>query len=67
VKQQIVIDVNDTGEVRIETRGYRGKKCIEEARFLKELLGTETFKQLTPAYYVRTKAITKKQYLPLCG
>ena len=67
MKQQIVIDIDDTGEVRIETRGYRGKSCVEETQFLKELLGKEVFKSLTPAYYVKTQKITKKQYLPLCG
>ena len=67
MKKQIVIDIDDTGEVRIETRGYRGKSCIEETQFLKELLGEEIFKKLTPAYYVRTQHITKKKYLTLCG
>ena len=67
MKKQIVIDVGDDGEVRIETKGYKGKTCIEETQFLKDLLGNEIFKQLTPAYYVRTQEITKKIYLPLCG
>lgn len=67
MKQQIVIDIDDTGQVRIETKGYKGKSCIDEAQFVKDILGTEIFKQLTPAYYVRTKNLTKKVYLPLCG
>jgi len=63
--KQIMIDISDEGEVKIETRGFSGKGCIEESQFLKELLGKETYRQLTPAYY-GGKTKTKK-YLNLCG
>ena len=63
--KQIVIDITDDGEIKIETRGFSGKGCIEESQFLKELLGKETYRQLTPAYYC-DRAKTKK-YLALCG
>ena len=49
--KEIVIDITDDGEVRIETKGFKGKACIEETQFLKDLLGKETYKRLTPAYY----------------
>jgi len=62
----IIIDVTDDGEIKIETRGFTGKACIEESKFLKKILGTETAKQLTPAYYTRKKQLIKK-HLPLCG
>ena len=66
--KQIVIDISDDGEVKIETRGFQGKKCVEESQFLKDLLGKETARQLTPAYYQRQgqKEVVKK-HLPLCG
>ena len=64
--REIVIDISDTGEVRIETVGFKGKACLEEAKFLKELLGQETLQQLVTAYYTKNK-VTVKQYLPLCG
>lgn len=68
MKKQIVIDITDEGEVKIETRGYQGKACLEESRFLKDLLGTETVRQLTPAYYQRgSQKQTIKKHLPLCG
>lgn len=68
MKKQIIIDISDDGEVHIETTGFSGKACIEETQFLKNLLGKETFRQLTPAYYtnVNQKQKTKK-YLQLCG
>jgi hypothetical protein len=64
--KEIIIDVSDDGEVRIETRGFKGKSCLAESEFLKDLLGKETSRQLTPAYYQEEKQNVKK-YLPLCG
>ena len=64
--KEIIIDVSDDGEVRIETRGFKGKSCVAEPEFLKDLLGKETSRQLTPAYYQEEKETVKK-YLPLCG
>jgi Protein of unknown function (DUF2997) len=62
--KEIIIDISDDGEIHIETKGFRGKACIEESQFLKDLLGKETFKQLTPAYYGKNQV---KKYLQLCG
>ncbi|PIU32867.1 MAG: hypothetical protein COT06_00445 [Syntrophobacteraceae bacterium CG07_land_8_20_14_0_80_61_8] len=68
MKRQIIVDIIDDGEVKIETRGYQGRACVEEAQFLKDLLGTETARQLTPAYYQREgQRQTLKRHLPLCG
>jgi len=64
--KEIVLDISDDGEVRIETRGFKGKTCLKEAQFLKDLLGKQTLQQLTPAYYVSQNQETKK-YLNLCG
>ena len=48
-----------------ETRGFSGKSCLEESKFIIDLLGKEKSKLLTPAYY-QGKNKTKK-YLQLCG
>ena len=64
--KQIIVDVSDEGVVRIESKGYSGKSCLEETQFLKDLLGKETAQYLTPAYYQREKETVKK-HLPLCG
>jgi hypothetical protein len=63
--KEIIIDISDDGEVHIETKGFRGKACIEESQFLKDLLGKETFKQLTAACYGNKNKV--KKYLQLCG
>ena len=64
--KEIIVDISDGGEIKIETKGFKGKSCIDEAQFLKDLLGNETSKSLTPAYYEDQKTTVKK-YLPLCG
>ncbi len=66
MRPQIRITVSNDGDIEIETVGFTGKSCVEETRFLKKMLGQETFKQLTPAYYSRNRQ-QKKKYLPLCG
>ena len=64
--KEIVLDVSDDGEIRIETRGFTGKSCIIESQFIKDVLGKETEKQLTPTYWQKASATIKK-HLPLCG
>jgi hypothetical protein len=63
--KEIIIDVSADGEISIETRGFKGKSCIEEAKFLKDVLGTELSRKLTPAYYEQELNI--KKHLQLCG
>ena len=64
--KEIIVDISNEGEVRIETRGFKGKGCVAESQFLKDLLGKETEKALTPTYWEEEETVVKK-YLPLCG
>ena len=64
--KEIVIDVSDDGQIQIQTKGFTGKSCIEESRFIKEVLGCEIALQLTPTYWQKNQ-IKIKKYLPLCG
>jgi len=64
--KEIVIDVSDEGEIQIETKGFKGKSCVTEVQFLKDVLGKETARTLTPTYWQQNKAKVKK-HLPLCG
>ena len=64
--KEIILDISSEGEVKIETRGFKGKSCLAESQFLKDLLGKETERSLTPAYWEEEKTTVKK-YLPLCG
>lgn len=64
--KQIVIDIGNDGEIRIETKGYEGPACLEDSQFLKDLLGYEISVQLCSAYYKRGTE-TIKRHIPLCG
>ena len=66
MKKQIIIEVTDDGEVKITTKGFSGASCLDETQFLKDLLGVETARQLTPCYYQKNNQPVKK-YLPICG
>ena len=65
--KEIIIEVSNDGEIKIETRGFSGKSCIQESQFLKDLLGKEISQQLTPAYYTTNQKEKVKKHLPLCG
>ena len=65
--KEIVIDIYDDGEVRLETRGFKGKSCLQETKYLKAILGKEITRNLVPAYYRQANKKTLKKYLPLCG
>ena len=64
--KEFIIDISNDGEIKLETRGFQGKNCIKEAKFIKDVLGRETAQQLTPVYWQKAQAKIKK-YLPLCG
>jgi hypothetical protein len=64
--REIVIDISHDGQIEIETKGFAGKSCVKEAQFIKDVLGNETARQLTPTYWQKNQTKIKK-YLPLCG
>jgi hypothetical protein len=66
MKQKIIVDILDDGEVKIETRGFKGPVCLAEAQFLKDILGEETQRKLTPMFY-ETQKTTIKKHISLCG
>ena len=64
--KEIVIDISDDGQIQIETKGFTGRSCLDESQFIKDVLGSETARQLTPVYWQKSQAKIKK-YLSLCG
>jgi len=64
--KQIIVEITEDGEVRLETKGFVGKACLQEAQFLKDLIGEEIQRQLVPAYFQQGKTVINK-HLPLCG
>jgi hypothetical protein len=67
MNKEIIIDImNETAEVKIETKGYVGMKCVEESQFLKDALGTETEQVLLPIAFEKEKEVNRI-YKPICG
>ena len=65
--KEIIIDVmNETAEVKIETKGYVGMQCVEESQFLKDALGIETEQTLLPVAQLKNKKVVRV-YKPICG
>lgn len=66
-QKEIIIDVmNETAEVKVETKGYTGMKCVEESQFLKEALGEQMEQTLLPIAFQKEKE-TIREYKPICG
>ncbi|WP_243367350.1 DUF2997 domain-containing protein [Fundidesulfovibrio soli] len=66
MQKQIVVDIDDSGEVQIQTKGFKGPVCLEESKFLKDLLGRELSQHLTATFYQKDK-IEMKKHINLCG
>ena len=64
--KEIIVEITKDGEIKIETRGFKGKSCLAESQFLKDVLGNEISQQLTPTFFQKDEESVKK-YLPLCG
>lgn len=68
MSKKIVVIVDENGEIELETIGFKGKGCIAESKWIKDLLGEEKSRQLTPTYFMKeTDKGVKKKYIGLCG
>lgn len=60
----VQITVTADGRVEMSTYGFPGKSCVEATKFMKELLGEETFIKMKPTAfvpYVQTQQHVKTQ------
>jgi hypothetical protein len=64
--KQIIVDIANDGEIKIVTKGYTGKACLEETKFLKDLLGKEIECQLVATACIH-EGQEANQFIPLCG
>ena len=44
----VQITVTEEGRVEMSTYGFPGKSCVEATKFMKDLLGEETFIKMKP-------------------
>jgi hypothetical protein len=64
--KQIIVDIDQNGEIQIITKGYTGVVCLEETQFLKDLLGKEIARELAAVACVHEDE-EAKQHIPICG
>lgn len=38
-KKEIIVDIDKTGEVQIEARGYSGNECLKATKSIEQALG----------------------------
>lgn len=48
----VQITVTKEGRVEMSTYGFPGKSCVEATKFMKDLLGEETFIKMKPTAFV---------------
>jgi hypothetical protein len=49
--KEIILTVDIDGKTKLETKGFKGKACMQASKFLEDALGKVTDTELTPAYY----------------
>jgi hypothetical protein len=47
---ELEIEIDATGQVRVVTHGVKGKRCLEYMEIFQEILGAVDRKELTPEY-----------------
>jgi len=68
MSKRIVVEIDEDGVISIETLGFKGKGCLEDSEWVKDIIGKETSQQLTPAYFMKSDDKEKRiKHLPLCG
>lgn len=69
MEKTIIMTVSNDGEISIETKGFKGKSCLQSSEFLEKALGSELHRQLTPAYFEfdNNPKRSSTKILNLCG
>jgi len=50
-REEIEIEIGPSGKVTARTIGFKGKKCLDIAKILAEIVGREDSRKLTSEYY----------------
>ncbi len=51
------ITITSTGKVKVEVKGVKGKRCVQLADLIKEIVGREDERHLLPEYYEQEGAV----------
>ena len=49
--EKIIIVIDPAGQVKVETKGFKGSGCMAASKFIEETLGTVTATKKTGEYY----------------
>ncbi len=49
--EEIELEIDKTGQVRVHIKGVKGKQCVKVAEFLAGIVGKEKSRELTSEYY----------------
>ena len=60
-KPEIIIEIDETGEIKIEVNCVKGRKCVELTDELAKMLGTTTNVQKKSEYYQPSFQPTKQK------
>lgn len=61
--EKITIEIDEGGEIRIETRGFKGPTCLEEARQLIDRLAIPIKENRTDDFYASGKVGVRRSVL----
>ncbi len=50
-KTELEIIINENGEVQVDIKGVKGKKCLEIAELIEKIIGEMKSKRHKPEYY----------------
>jgi len=50
--EKIILNIDQAGNVTVETKGVKGKGCLDVSKFIEEALGNTTEIKRTGEYYV---------------
>ena len=59
-KTELEIIIDENGEVHLDIKGIKGKKCLEIAEMVEKILGEMRSKRLKPEYYEEDVVIKRE-------
>ena len=57
----IIVEIDENGNVTLEAKGFKGKKCTDATRAFIEAMGTQVKEKKTEEYYQPDYQPTKKK------
>lgn len=65
--KEIVLMIDDDGKTKLQTKGFRGKSCMQASKFLEDALGNTISNEFTPEYFEIQGVVVdnKKKHLNL--